>query len=88
MPSDSPTLVDATPGARARLHRIYAAVKGGLIHHLNFYKLHMIAFTLVPLVASAIFWGANGRYEIAYIDALFLCTSAMNVVGASAACST
>jgi hypothetical protein len=49
--------------------------------HWNFYRLHAVAFTFVPLIASGIFYGSNGRYHISYIDSLFLCTSAMSVTG-------
>lgn len=52
--------------------------------HLNFYRVHLLVFTLVPLVVSAIFWASNGPSEenqIAYIDALFMVTSAMTVTG-------
>ncbi|GAA5916529.1 uncharacterized protein JCM6883_005449, partial [Sporobolomyces salmoneus] len=52
--------------------------------HLNFYRIHLLAFTFVPLVASGIFYASNGpspQNSIAYIDCLFLCYSAMTVCG-------
>ncbi|GEM06129.1 potassiumion transporter [Rhodotorula toruloides] len=52
--------------------------------HLNFYRLHLLVFTFLPLIASGIFFASNGPSEenqIPYIDALFMCTSAMTVTG-------
>lgn len=37
--------------------------------------------TFTPLVFSVILWACNGRYEISYVDCLFLCVSAMTVCG-------
>ncbi|PPQ63028.1 hypothetical protein CVT24_005974, partial [Panaeolus cyanescens] len=37
--------------------------------------------TLTPLIFSVIFYLSNGRYKVAYIDALFNCVSAMAVCG-------
>ncbi|KAL7422889.1 hypothetical protein Q5752_002186 [Cryptotrichosporon argae] len=48
---------------------------------LNFYRLHVIVFTVVPLVFSGIMYASNTKYRIAYIDCLFMCTSAMTVTG-------
>lgn len=52
--------------------------------HFNFYRIHLLCFTFVPLVASGIFYASNGpspQNQIAYIDCLFLCYSAMTVCG-------
>ncbi|BGP04534.1 hypothetical protein JCM10049v2_000336 [Rhodotorula toruloides] len=52
--------------------------------HLNFYRLHLLVFTFVPLIASGIFFASNGpsnENQISYVDALFMCTSAMTVTG-------
>ncbi|GAA5873110.1 hypothetical protein JCM3774_000344 [Rhodotorula dairenensis] len=52
--------------------------------HLNFYRVHLLIFTFTPLVFSGIFYASNGpspQNQIAYIDALFMCTSAMAVTG-------
>ncbi|GAA6010209.1 hypothetical protein JCM11491_005392 [Sporobolomyces phaffii] len=52
--------------------------------HFNFYRLHLLFFTFLPLVASGIFYASNGpspQNQIAYIDCLFLCYSAMTVCG-------
>lgn len=56
--------------------------------HLNFYRIHLIFFTFLPLIASGIFYASNGpspENQIAYIDCLFLCFSAMTVCGLTTA---
>ncbi|KAI0344047.1 TrkH-domain-containing protein [Trametopsis cervina] len=50
---------------------------------LNFFRVHLLFFLLVPLISAGIFYGANGRFHIAFIDALFLCYSALTVTGLS-----
>lgn len=41
----------------------------------------MLIFTFTPLITSAIFYASNGENHVAYVDALFMCTSGMGVVG-------
>ncbi|GAA6062637.1 hypothetical protein JCM10212_000299 [Sporobolomyces blumeae] len=56
--------------------------------HLNFYRLHLLFFTFVPLIASGVFYASNGpspENQIAYIDALFFCYSAICVCGLTTA---
>ncbi|ORX40999.1 cation transport protein-domain-containing protein [Kockovaella imperatae] len=49
---------------------------------LNFYRVHVIYFTITPLVFSAILWAsATDGFTIEYIDSLFICMSAMTVTG-------
>ncbi|KIK67556.1 hypothetical protein GYMLUDRAFT_257413 [Collybiopsis luxurians FD-317 M1] len=50
-------------------------------HQLNFYRVHVLFFTLTPLIFSGIFYASNGEFKISYIDALFNCVSAMTVCG-------
>ncbi|KAG8825887.1 low affinity potassium transporter [Serendipita sp. 399] len=49
--------------------------------HLNFFRIHLLVFTFFPLLCSILFWAVNGRYKIAYIDAVFLCYSAFTNTG-------
>lgn len=49
--------------------------------HLNFYRLHLIFFTLGPIAVSGIFYAANGQNPVSYVDALFMCFSAFTVCG-------
>lgn len=52
--------------------------------HLNFYRVHLLVFIFTPLVFSGIFYASNGpsaQNQIAYVDALFMCTSGMAVTG-------
>jgi hypothetical protein len=53
--------------------------------HLNFYRTHLIFFTLGPLIVSGIFYASNGETHVDYIDCLFLCTSAFTVTGLNSA---
>jgi hypothetical protein len=56
---------------------------------LNFYRTHMLYFIAVIAVSSVIVYGAGiasgpkeyGFAHLTYIDALFLCTSAMTTTG-------
>ena len=59
------------------------------LFQVNFYRLHLSYFILTILVSSIIFYGSgrdddsneiNGQ-PLAYIDALFLCGSAMTATG-------
>ncbi|KAL1746627.1 cation transport protein-domain-containing protein [Schizophyllum fasciatum] len=66
---------------------------------LNFFRVHLLAFTFLPLVLSGIFYAAgphggsatesttsgDGPLRLAYLDALFLCYSAMTVCGLTTA---
>ncbi|KAE8259324.1 hypothetical protein A4X13_0g1092 [Tilletia indica] len=47
----------------------------------TFYRVHLTVFTFTPLIAAAIFYASNGDNHIEFIDALFVCTSAMTVTG-------
>lgn len=48
---------------------------------LNFFRIHLIVFTFLPLFASVVYWGANGQYKVKYIDSLYLCYSAFTSTG-------
>lgn len=56
---------------------------------LNFYRAHMLYFIIVIAISSVIVYGqglANGPKEVggahlSYMDALFLCCSAMTTTG-------
>jgi hypothetical protein len=56
---------------------------------LNFYRAHMLYFIIVIAISSVILYGAGVAHgpkeyrndHITYMDALFLCTSAMTTTG-------
>jgi len=59
-----------------------------LTKHLNFFRYHLLFFTFTPLIVSGIFYAisagepgpattGSGQRKVEYIDALFLCFSAM-----------
>lgn len=48
----------------------------------NFYRIHLLYFILVIVVGSGILYGSStSSFPLAYIDAIYLCTSAMCNVG-------
>ncbi|KAG2132282.1 cation transport protein-domain-containing protein [Suillus bovinus] len=49
--------------------------------HLNFFRIHVIFFTLTPLIFSGILYASNGKYPISYIDALYNSVSAITMCG-------
>ncbi|VDC01026.1 unnamed protein product [Peniophora sp. CBMAI 1063] len=49
--------------------------------NLNFFKLHLMAFTIVPLICAGILYASNGLFPIRFIDALFICISATTGTG-------
>ncbi|KAI6007608.1 cation transport protein-domain-containing protein [Pisolithus orientalis] len=51
--------------------------------NLNFFRVHLLFFTFIPLLASAVLYASNGKYPISYVDALFNSVSAMTVCGLS-----
>ena len=59
------------------------------VFRLNFYRLHMAYFLITILISSLIMYGSgivddpteNYGSHLEYIDALFLCTSAMTATG-------
>ena len=42
----------------------YAAVKELVEREANFYRIHLLFFTFVPLILSGIFYATNGQYHI------------------------
>ncbi|ODO12037.1 hypothetical protein I350_00821 [Cryptococcus amylolentus CBS 6273] len=52
-----------------------------LMGSMNFYRIHLIAFTVIPLITSGIMYACNTEIHISYIDCLFCCMSAMTVTG-------
>lgn len=67
----------------------HGRVSAFLSQHFNFFRLHLTVFTLLPLIVSGILYAANagstgnanyvatGVQRVEYVDALFLCFSAM-----------
>lgn len=50
---------------------------------LNFYRIHMIVFSIAPLIIGAILYAGDPQHDFAYIDTLFVATSAFTVTGLS-----
>lgn len=49
----------------------------------TFFRIHLAAFTFIPLIFSGIFYASNGRFRVSFLDSMFLCYSAMTVTGLS-----
>jgi potassium uptake Trk family protein len=78
-PISKPTIPSfLKPSSRPLTH--WSSFKAFLAREANFYRIHVIVFTLTPLIFSGIFYASNSVY-VAYIDCLFLCVSAMTVTG-------
>lgn len=63
--------------------RFTANLWRGMRKNLNFFRVHLLFFTFIPLLASAVLYASNGKYPISYVDALFNSVSAMTVCGLS-----
>ncbi|KAI1788852.1 TrkH-domain-containing protein [Ganoderma leucocontextum] len=48
---------------------------------LNFYRLHLLAFIIIPLLGSVVLWASNGKFPVRFVDALFICVSAATGTG-------
>ncbi|KAL6301984.1 cation transport protein-domain-containing protein [Sparassis latifolia] len=48
---------------------------------LNFFRIHLLSFLIIPLLFAVIFWASNGEYKIKFIDALFVCYSGVTGTG-------
>ncbi|WFC95868.1 hypothetical protein MBRA1_002522 [Malassezia brasiliensis] len=60
--------------------RCWHAVRNSHVY-LTFYRVHMLWYLFVIIVASGILYGARGNSSMAYIDCLFTSTAAMTVTG-------
>ncbi|KAH9983705.1 cation transport protein-domain-containing protein [Russula compacta] len=52
-----------------------------LRRQLNFFRIHLTLFTLVPIIAAGILSASSGEFDIKYTDALFICVSGMTGTG-------
>jgi hypothetical protein len=69
---------------------IHVSLPTSVTQHFNFFRIHLLFFTITPLFFSGIFYVANGSatgnanseygaglQKVSYVDSLFLCFSAM-----------
>ncbi|KAI6163432.1 cation transport protein-domain-containing protein [Pisolithus thermaeus] len=66
--------------------RLTANLWQGIRQNLNFFRVHLLFFTFTPLLASAVLYACNGKYQsqtATYVDALFNSVSAITVCGLS-----
>ncbi|KAE8148201.1 cation transport protein-domain-containing protein [Aspergillus avenaceus] len=70
-----------TCSSRGRLRPLGRRIMA-VVPPFNFITLHYAYFIVTPLICSIIFWGASTPFRsVAYIDALFMCVSAMTGAG-------
>ncbi|KZO98890.1 hypothetical protein CALVIDRAFT_511724 [Calocera viscosa TUFC12733] len=51
------------------------------VSNLNFFRIHVLYFTLTPIVFACIIFAVNGAYHVEFVDALFCSYSAMTSTG-------
>ncbi|TFK62975.1 TrkH-domain-containing protein [Pluteus cervinus] len=71
------------PSLVHRLNALFQRAIDAASAEATFFRVHILAFTFVPLFASGVFYGCNGRFHISFLDSMFLCYSAMTVCGLS-----
>lgn len=54
-----------------------------IVKQATFLRLHVLAFTFIPLIFAAIFYASNGQTHVGFLDSMFVCYSAMTVTGLS-----
>jgi hypothetical protein len=64
---------------RDALHSLHNLNK--FLFHWNFYRIHLTYFVLVIILASVVLYGSNTSFHLSYVDAIFLCASAMTNTG-------
>lgn len=77
------TPVSLRPGVAPSLNYLYRRIVNKIYAESTFFRLHLVAFTLIPLITSGIFYACNGRFRVSYLNSLFMCYSAMTVCGLS-----
>ena len=67
----------------------HLTLPNSITRHFNFFRIHLLFFTITPIILSAIFYAANGGssgnansdatglQKVTYVDSLFVCFSAM-----------
>ncbi|KAI0298121.1 hypothetical protein B0F90DRAFT_1735164 [Multifurca ochricompacta] len=64
-----------------RIHPVWGKSPGSLYskRELNFFRIHILVFTLLPIVSAGVFTASNGEFRVMYIDALFLCIRVLDL---------
>ncbi|KZT64165.1 TrkH-domain-containing protein [Daedalea quercina L-15889] len=68
---------------RLRILASSQRIWGGVKESVRFYRIHLLSFITIPLLAAVVFWASNGKYKIPFVDALFVCVSAATGTGLS-----
>jgi hypothetical protein len=84
---NSPDSLDhtvATPSGEKRPVTEPATIRslaGRFLAELNFFRIHLLVFAVLPFIASGILFAANGSTRVSYLDCLFLAFSYMTLAG-------
>ena len=62
---------------------MFSRITNFISEEATFFRIHLAAFTIIPLIFSWIFYASNGRFHVSFLDSMFLCYSAMTVTGLS-----
>ncbi|KAI9442969.1 TrkH-domain-containing protein [Lactarius indigo] len=66
----------------ARTGHSWASSWGAVFEReLNFFRIHLAVFILVPIVSAGVLVASNGRFSVKFTDALFVCVSGMTGTG-------
>jgi hypothetical protein len=61
---------------------VFSTISDFVWTHATFYRLHLTAFTIVPLIAAAIFYGCNGAFHVSFLDSVFVWCVRVSMFGA------
>jgi hypothetical protein len=76
---EDPSNLWGKAGATSRIGKVIEFIH----QESTFFRIHLAAFTFIPLIFSGVFYASNGQFPVSYVDSLFLCYSAMTVTGLS-----
>jgi len=62
---------------------MFSRITHFITQEATFFRIHLAAFTFIPVIFSCIFYASNGRFHVSFLDSMFLCYSAMTVTGLS-----
>lgn len=70
-PRAIPTYIEEGIAPEGKRKTIVSYMETFALNHLNFYRVHLLAFIFVPIISAAIFYASNGETHIQFIDALY-----------------
>ncbi|KZT50397.1 hypothetical protein CALCODRAFT_461759 [Calocera cornea HHB12733] len=68
-------------GGQQQEHHRLRKLWNSFVSNLNFFRIHVLYFTLMPIVMACIIYAVNGQYHVEFVDALFCSYSAITTTG-------